>query len=84
MPVDGLTKRNGNTVTLLELMRRAAFRLTGESIEIVAREAEKKIRGYVPRPHRRHAATESREIGNPHDPDPNHDRCAVGCYSREL
>ena len=83
MLVDGLTKRNASTVTLLELMRRAAFRLTDESTEIVAREAEK-IRGYVPRAHRRHAATESREIGNPHDPDPNHDRCAVGCYSREL
>ena len=71
MPADGLTKRNGNTVTLIDLMRRGAFRLTDESSELVAREATKKIRGYVPRPHRRYGSTESRELGTDHEPDPD-------------
>ena len=62
VPVDGFTERNGNTVTLIDLMRRGAFRLTDESSELVAREATKKIRGYVPRPHRRYGSTESREL----------------------
>ena len=55
-----------------------------ESSELVAREATKKIRGYVPRPHRRYGSTESRELGTDHEPDPDLDRCAVGCHRREL
>jgi len=76
MPCDGLTKRNGNVESLIRLLSTGRFRLTDEKSELVAREAVKKVRGYVPRPHRRGEL--------PLAPDPPLDRCAVGCSSHDL